>query len=72
MKSSGFNIRKVRQAPFFVLRGAGMPAVLVEMGYITEAGDAKNLKSQAYRKKMMDALASGIMNYLGKKTGEGG
>jgi N-acetylmuramoyl-L-alanine amidase len=42
------------------------------MGYITDAGDAKNLNSQTYRKKMMDALASGIMNYLGKKTGEGG
>jgi N-acetylmuramoyl-L-alanine amidase len=72
MKSVSFRIRKVRQAPFFVLRGAGMPAVLVEMGYITEAGDAKNLASQAYRKKMMDALALGIMNYLNKKTGEGG
>jgi N-acetylmuramoyl-L-alanine amidase len=72
MRSSGLRIRKVRQAPFFVLRGAGMPAVLVEMGYITDAGDAKNLNSQTYRKKMMDALASGIMNYMGKKTGEGG
>jgi N-acetylmuramoyl-L-alanine amidase len=72
MKSSGFSIRKVRQAPFFVLRGAGMPAVLVEMGYITDAGDAKNLNSQTHRKKMMDAVASGIMNYLGKKPGEGG
>jgi N-acetylmuramoyl-L-alanine amidase len=49
-----------------------MPAVLVEMGYITDAGDAKNLNSQTHRKKMMDALASGIMNYLGKKSGEGG
>jgi N-acetylmuramoyl-L-alanine amidase len=72
MRSSGIRIRKVRQAPFFVLRGAGMPAVLVEMGYITDAGDAKNLNSQTNRKKMMDALASGIMSYLGKKPGEGG
>jgi N-acetylmuramoyl-L-alanine amidase len=70
--SANFRIRKVRQAPFFVLRGAGMPALLVEMGYITDAGDAKMLNSQASRKKMMDALASGISDYLSKRLGEGG
>jgi N-acetylmuramoyl-L-alanine amidase len=72
MKSSGFSIRKVRQAPFFVLRGAGMPALLVEMGYITDAGDAKRLNSQDNRKKMMDSLAAAILNYLGNRPGEGG
>jgi N-acetylmuramoyl-L-alanine amidase len=72
MRSDGFQLRKVRQAPFFVLRGAGMPALLVEMGYITEPSDAKLLNSQANRKKMMDSLAAGILNYLGKRTGEGG
>ncbi len=64
MSASGLSIRKVRQAPFFVLKGAGMPALLVEMGYITERSDANQLKSQAYRKKMMDATALGISNYL--------
>jgi N-acetylmuramoyl-L-alanine amidase len=72
MRASGMQIRKVRQAPFFVLRGAGMPALLVEMGYITEAGDAKKLNSQPERKKMMDAIASGVINYLNKRPGEGG
>ena len=71
IKGVGFKIRNVRQAPFFVLRGAGMPAVLVEMGYITDAGDAKKLNSQIERKKMMDALAQGIKNYLTKRPGEG-
>jgi N-acetylmuramoyl-L-alanine amidase len=72
IKGVGFKIRNVRQAPFFVLRGAGMPAVLVEMGYITDAGDAKKLNSQTERKKMMDALAQGIKNYLSRRPGEGG
>jgi len=67
-----FSIRKVRQAPFFVLRGAGMPALLIEMGYITEASDANRLNTQAYRKKMMDSVAVGIANYLEKRPGEGG
>jgi N-acetylmuramoyl-L-alanine amidase len=72
IKGAGIRIRNVRQAPFFVLRGAGMPAVLVEMGYITDAGDAKKLNSQPERKKMMDALAQGIKNYLNRRPGEGG
>jgi N-acetylmuramoyl-L-alanine amidase len=72
IKGAGIKIRNVRQAPFFVLRGAGMPAVLVEMGYITDAGDAKKLNSQPERKKMMDALAQGIKNYLNRRPGEGG
>jgi N-acetylmuramoyl-L-alanine amidase len=72
MKGAGFRMRNVRQAPFFVLRGAGMPAVLVEMGYITDAGDAKKLNSQAERKKMMDAVAQGVNNYLSRRPGEGG
>ena len=56
----------MRQAPFFVLRGAGMPAVLVEMGYITEQKDAQLLNSEAYRGKMMDNLAAGILDYLNR------
>ncbi|MDR1578803.1 MAG: N-acetylmuramoyl-L-alanine amidase [Synergistaceae bacterium] len=72
IKGVGFKIRNVRQAPFFVLRGAGMPAVLVEMGYITDSGDAKKLNSQIERKKMMDALAQGVKNYLTRRPGEGG
>jgi N-acetylmuramoyl-L-alanine amidase len=49
-----------------------MPAVLVEMGYITEASDAKQLSLAPYRKRMMDSLAAGIFNYLNKRPGEGG
>lgn len=41
-------MRKVGQAPFFVLRGAGMPAVLIEMGYLTDPAEARKLSSQSY------------------------
>jgi N-acetylmuramoyl-L-alanine amidase len=71
-RGAGFSLRKVRQAPFFVLRGAGMPALLIEMGYITEAKDANNLNSQAFRKKMADAIAVGIRDYLNAGPNEGG
>lgn len=64
MKRAGLTVRNVRQAPFFVLRGAGMPAVLIEMGFITEKSDAKNLNSQAYRKKIVESTAAAIKEYL--------
>lgn len=47
-----------RSAPFFVLIGAQMPAVLVEVGYLSNFDEAKRLKSGAY----LDRLASGIVN----------
>ncbi len=63
-KKAGLPMRKVAQAPFFVLRGAGMPAVLVEMGYLTNAAEAQRLNSAAYREKMCRSLAEGIMSYI--------
>lgn len=70
IKNAGFSIRKVRQAPFFVLRGAAMPALLIEMGYVTNAREAKLLNDRAYRTKMMDAVAAGVMEYLRKHPKE--
>lgn len=63
-KNSGLPMRKVAQAPFFVLRGAGMPAVLVEMGYLTNAAEAKRLNSAAYREKICRSLANGIITFI--------
>lgn len=63
-KKSGLPMRKVAQAPFFVLRGAGMPAVLVEMGYLTNAAEAKRLNTAAYRDKMCRSLAEGIITFI--------
>ncbi len=63
-KKQGLNMRRIAQAPFFVLRGAGMPAVLVEMGYITEGSDAKLLASQGFQDRMAEALAQGAEAYL--------
>lgn len=70
-QGAGLSLRKVRQAPFFVLRGAGMPAVLVEMGYITEQKDAKLLNTESFRGKMMDNIAAGILDYV-NRTDKGG
>lgn len=63
-KSAGLPMRKVAQAPFFVLRGAGMPAVLVEMGYLTNASEAKRLNTASYREKICRSLADGIITFI--------
>jgi N-acetylmuramoyl-L-alanine amidase len=56
----------VAQAPFYVLRGAAMPSVLIEMGFLTEKSEASLLKNAAYQKKLAASISAGIMEYLGK------
>ncbi|MCX7828730.1 MAG: N-acetylmuramoyl-L-alanine amidase [Thermanaerothrix sp.] len=63
-KSSGLNMKRVAQAPFYVLKGAAMPAVLVEMGFISEPSDAALLRDPGFQGRMASALARGVVDYL--------
>lgn len=63
-RTAGLPMRKVGQAPFFVLRGAAMPAVLVEMGFITDAAEAKKLNTASYRDTICRSIASGVVKYI--------
>ena len=56
--------RRVRRARFFVLRRTSMPAVLVEVGFLTGRTDNRNLASSNYRQRMGDAISQGIVEYL--------
>ena len=62
--ASGLKMRKVAQAPFFVLRGAAMPAVLVELGYLTNRQEAQKLTTAEYRQTLCKTIAKGIVDYL--------
>ena len=53
----------VREAPFYVLMGAKMPAVLIEIGYITNADEAAKLKSDAYLQYLAQGIVDGILAY---------
>jgi len=55
--------RGVKAASFYVLRNTQIPAILIEVGYITNAREAKYLKSDSYRQDVVDAIAKGIANY---------
>jgi N-acetylmuramoyl-L-alanine amidase len=58
------NSRGVRQAPFYVLIGAEMPAVLVEVGYITNNIENGRLCSPAYLNRTADGIVKGIASYI--------
>ncbi|HMC81808.1 MAG TPA: N-acetylmuramoyl-L-alanine amidase, partial [Candidatus Polarisedimenticolia bacterium] len=52
--------RGVKQAPFRVLMGATMPAVLVEIGFITNREEEARLRDAAYRDRIAVAIADSV------------
>jgi len=60
---TGSEGRGVKQAPFRVLVGAAMPAVLVEIAFISNPEEEKLLASDAYQSKVAAALARGVERY---------
>ncbi len=60
--------RGVKQAPFRVLVGATMPAILVELGFLSNPDEEKKLQDPEYRAQLVDALVKAIARY--KETAE--
>ena len=58
--------RGVKQAGFWVLHGANMPNVLVELGFITSTRDIKLLNKAKYRQKIAEALFRSIVTFKEK------
>jgi N-acetylmuramoyl-L-alanine amidase len=56
----------VKQAPFYVLAGARMPAVLLEVGFISNEAEAAKLRRREYRDRIADAVAAGIRTFRGE------
>ncbi len=64
--------RGVKQAPFKVLMGATMPAVLVEIGFITNSDEEDRLKDSSYREKIAQAIVDSVAAFkeqVGKQLG---
>ena len=53
----------VKQAPFVVLIGAGMPSVLAEISFVTNKHEGGLLKTAAYRQQIAESLLDGILRY---------
>ena len=58
--------RAIQQAPFRVLVGANMPAVLVEMGFITNADQERQLVSEPFQTSVVQSIVDSIVRYRDK------
>ena len=55
--------RAIQQAPFRVLVGANMPAVLVEMGFISNPEQEKQLASESFQASIVQALVESLLRF---------
>jgi len=69
-ETTGSRDRGVRQALFYVLRGASMPSVLVELGFMTNPAEEKRLSSPTYRQKLAAGIARSVAQYAHKLEAE--
>ncbi|WP_419770246.1 MAG: N-acetylmuramoyl-L-alanine amidase family protein [Candidatus Marinarcus sp.] len=56
----------VREGPFWVLVGAQMPSILIEVGYISHPVESRRLYMSSYQKQLALGIANGIDSYFSK------
>lgn len=62
---TGTRDRGVRQAQFRVLMGATMPAILVEVGFISNAEEETRFRGLSYRRQVVQAISNAVREFLG-------
>jgi N-acetylmuramoyl-L-alanine amidase len=63
-KYSRINNKGVKQAPFYVLLGAQMPAILIETSFISNPKECKRLINPKYQERLCEAIVDGIKKYI--------
>jgi N-acetylmuramoyl-L-alanine amidase len=58
----------VKQAPFYVLLGAQMPAILVETSFISNPRECERLVDPQYQQRICEAIVIGIKKYIKEIT----
>jgi len=64
IQSTSLTNRGVKQAPFIVLKGVNMAAVLIEVGFISNPNEEKLLKTPEFREKVAQALTRSVKDYV--------
>ena len=64
VEATGAADRGVKQGPFFVIRNARTPAILVELGFISNPEEGRKLASESYQRQLARALVDGILAFL--------
>lgn len=67
-KYGSINDSGVREGPFWVLVGAQMPSVLVEVGYLSNKNESKRLENSHYQGLIAKGIADGIESYFLKNN----
>jgi N-acetylmuramoyl-L-alanine amidase len=58
--------RRVKTAPYFVIRYSANPAILVEGGFLTSPVESRRIVSPAYRDALAEQIYQGIVSYRGR------
>ena len=65
-KYKDINDSGVREGPFWVLVGAQMPSILVELGYVSHPIESKRLYDKSYQQLLANGIANGVDSYFSK------
>ncbi len=68
LQETKFKDLGVKQAPFYVLIGAQMPAILIEIAFITNPEDSKHLADDTFLDTIVDDIAEGVQHYIHSTT----
>jgi len=64
IKIPGMNRRIVKPGDFYIINNTSMPAVIVEVGYLSSLKEQKKLQQSWYQEQLARAIAKGIANYF--------
>ncbi|WAJ35983.1 N-acetylmuramoyl-L-alanine amidase [Pseudomonas sp. GOM7] len=68
---AGVHQSRVEQAGFAVLKSAAVPSILVETGFISNAGDCKRLHEGRHQRKVAEAIFAGVEGYFRERPPAG-
>lgn len=63
-EEAGITTRYSREQNYLVIRETKMPAVLIELGYMTNPTELRNLSSEAYQERLADTIADSVLAFL--------
>jgi N-acetylmuramoyl-L-alanine amidase len=68
VQKANFKNLGVKQAPFYVLIGAEMPAILIEIAFITNPEESDRLTRETFLDLIADDIAEGVRSYISSTT----
>ncbi len=63
VRKAGVKTKRIKGAPFYVLKRTQMPSILIEVGYLSNPTEEARLGNSFYRQRLVEAIASGVLEY---------